>query len=144
MERKMVQAIDSSFYCVSWGDTGGLSRTLVWSLVFKGTLAAYRELDHREQRWKYRPVIKAWMMAWIRKMVAMEVGKEVNVRCILKVNWEFPGGPVASGVRVQSLVGELRSRMLHGTAKKKKKKKVNQRGEWSKTSRITKISGLST
>ena len=43
---------------------------------------------------------------------------------------DFPGGPVVKtphfhcrGARVRSLVRELRSRMLHGAAKKKKKKK---------------------
>ena len=45
-----------------------------------------------------------------------------------KLSWVggFPGGPVVGTLcfycRVRSLVGELRSRMLHSAAKKKKKK----------------------
>ena len=45
--------------------------------------------------------------------------------------WELPGGPVVKTQqlslpwpRVRSLVWELRSPMLHGMAKKRKKKKV--------------------
>ena len=45
---------------------------------------------------------------------------------------DFPDDPVVKilpvqGAWVQSLVGELRSHMLHGVAKKKKKRKENQK-----------------
>ena len=43
---------------------------------------------------------------------------------------DFPGGAVVKttcrGLKIQSLVRELRSRMPHGAAKKKKKKRVPQ------------------
>ena len=49
-----------------------------------------------------------------------------------KASRDFPGGPVADsalpllGAQLRSLVWELRSRMLHGKAKKIKNTKINQ------------------
>ena len=49
-----------------------------------------------------------------------------------KASRDFPGGPVADsalpllGAQLRSLVWELRSRMLHGKAKKIKNTKINK------------------
>ena len=65
-----------------------------------------------------------WITNWA-------IGKPVSQSTQMP-NWKFPGGPVVRTLsfpweaQVQSLLRELRSRELHGEAKKMKSKKINK------------------
>ena len=83
------------------------------------------------------------MFFWILRKVSQEIKKLEKIilvlplELILTVNtetWGLPGGPVVKdstlplhGAQVQSLVGELRSHILHDVAKKWIKKKQNKK-----------------